>query len=130
MTARQFSTTVERLLGRDVLNAARNYFGNRWAVLALGFLAISIIGLSFGGWGWLLAVGAAPIILSLLPCLVMCGLGACMMCRSNKSQSAASDDAAGSSAPRWTNQVLVGQAAAEVVLWKQAPQPKQIRSLD
>lgn len=28
-------------------------------------------------WGWL-AVGAAPIIISLAPCAAMCGLGLCM----------------------------------------------------
>ena len=30
-------------------------------------------------WGWLVAVGAAPLILSLAPCIAMCGLGLCMM---------------------------------------------------
>jgi hypothetical protein len=29
-------------------------------------------------WGWLTAVGAAPILLSLLPCAAMCALGLCM----------------------------------------------------
>jgi hypothetical protein len=29
-------------------------------------------------WGWLTAVGAAPIILSALPCAAMCALGFCM----------------------------------------------------
>lgn len=29
-------------------------------------------------WGWLTAVGAAPIIVSLAPCAAMCGLGLCM----------------------------------------------------
>lgn len=28
-------------------------------------------------WGWLVAAGIAPLILSILPCLVMCALGAC-----------------------------------------------------
>jgi len=34
-----------------------------------------------GGWGWLVAAGIAPVLLSVLPCLVMCGLGLCMMRR-------------------------------------------------
>ncbi len=29
-------------------------------------------------WDWLTAVGAAPILLSLLPCAAMCALGLCM----------------------------------------------------
>lgn len=28
-------------------------------------------------WGWLVAAGIAPLILSVLPCLVMCALGVC-----------------------------------------------------
>ena len=46
-------------------------------------LGLAVIGggaLAFGGgWGWLVAIGIAPIILSILPCVVMCGLGFCMM---------------------------------------------------
>lgn len=94
MTTAQ-SMTSGTTLGRGVLNAGRYYLGNRWALLALASLAVIASGLSFGGWGWLVAIGAAPIILSILPCLVMCGLGVCMMCRSNKSQSAAAQNAAG-----------------------------------
>jgi hypothetical protein len=110
--------------GRNLLNAARYYFGNRWAQAALGGVAVGI-GVYFGGWGWLVAGGAAPIILSILPCLVMCGLGVCMMRRSNKSQSAASHAASGAATssapptlplPRWTTQVLVPAAAKAVAL--------------
>jgi len=34
------------------------------------------------------AAGLAPVLLSTLPCLVMCGFGVCMMCRSGKKESA------------------------------------------
>ena len=30
------------------------------------------------GWPWLVAAGLAPLLLSLAPCLAMCGLGLCM----------------------------------------------------
>lgn len=70
---------------------ARYYLTNRWVLGALGGFAIAL-GLSFGGWGWLVAAGLAPIILSTLPCLVMCGLGVCMMCRSGPKQTTASQD--------------------------------------
>jgi len=45
-------------------------------------------------WSWLVAAGIAPILLSTLPCLVMCGLGLCMLCRSSEKQSTPSRDAA------------------------------------
>lgn len=86
MTAPQ-SATPAAPRGRDPLNAAQYYLGNRWALFPLGGLAIGI-GMYLGGWGWLVTVGAAPIILSTLPCLVMCGLGTCMMCRSGKKEAA------------------------------------------
>jgi len=35
------------------------------------------VGLTFN-WSWLVAVGAAPLILGVLPCVVMCALGLCM----------------------------------------------------
>ena len=108
MTEPQSTTTAERSLGRDVLNAARYYLGNRWALAVLGSLAV-IAGLSFGGWGWLVAAGLAPVILSTLPCLVMCGLGVCMMCRSGKTQSTASLDAADSA----TSSTALGVARTE-----------------
>jgi hypothetical protein len=87
MTTRQSSTTAEGSLGRDALYAARYYLGNRWTLLALGALAV-VLGLTFGGWAWLVAAGLAPVILSTLPCLIMCGFGLCMMCRSGKKESA------------------------------------------
>lgn len=31
------------------------------------------------GWDWLVAAGAAPILIAVLPCALMCGLGLCMM---------------------------------------------------
>ncbi len=30
------------------------------------------------GWEWLAAIGALPLLLSLLPCVAMCALGLCM----------------------------------------------------
>lgn len=40
------------------------------------------------GWDKLVLFGIAPILVSLLPCLVMCGLGLCMMkCKDKKAAS-------------------------------------------
>lgn len=46
--------------------------------LMLAALVLVSTGTAMNG-GWLVAVGAAPLILSLAPCLVMCGLGLCIM---------------------------------------------------
>lgn len=112
MTTPQPAATTESSLGRDLLYAARYYFGNRWALLALGGVAVAI-GLYFGGWGWLVAAGLAPILLSTLPCLVMCAFGVCAMCRSNKTQSVVSSRAADSAtSPTAPDSAKVEQSAA------------------
>lgn len=71
------------------------------------FASVAIgIGVYFGGWAWLVAIGAAPIILSTLPCLIMCGLGLCGMCafgkRGSGSSTVATDAAAMVSSPETT----------------------------
>ena len=57
-------------------------FGRRG--LILGTMALVAAG-SWLNWGWLTAIGAAPLILSLAPCAVMCGLGICCMKSGSKS---------------------------------------------
>ena len=44
------------------------------AVLALGVIAVA----AASQWSWLVAIGVAPLLLSIAPCAVMCGLGLCM----------------------------------------------------
>ena len=66
----------------------RQYTGNR-LVLAGAAAVLVALGLYVGG-GWLAALGLAPIILSLLPCVAMCALGLCVMrsgARSGETQS-------------------------------------------
>ena len=57
-----------------------------WRVLGVAGLAVTGTGLGLG-WNWLTAVGAASIIVSTAPCLIMCALGACMMGRSRHTSS-------------------------------------------
>lgn len=91
MTAPQSTTTAESSLWREARDIARYHLGNRWVLAALGAVVlVAGVGLN---WGWLVAAGLAPIILSTLPCLIMCGLGLCMLCRSRKKQTTASHDA-------------------------------------
>ncbi len=112
MTVPQSTTRPGRSLAQDRLYTARYYLGNRWALLVFGILAV-IAGLSFGGWGWLVAAGLAPVILSTLPCLVMCAFGVCMACRSNKTRSTASHDPADpTSSPTTLGAVRMDQSIA------------------
>lgn len=44
--------------------------------------AMAVIGAGMAlNWGWLTAIGVAPLILSLAPCAVMCATGYCVMCK-------------------------------------------------
>ena len=78
MTVVKSTETADVPLSRLTLNLARYYLGNRWVLLVLGALAI-ILGLTFGGWSWLVAAGLAPVLLTLLPCAIMCAVGLCSM---------------------------------------------------
>lgn len=54
--------------------------------------AATVIGSGMAlNWGWLTAVGLAPILVSLAPCAAMCGLGLCMKGGSGKGCSKSTD---------------------------------------
>jgi ribose/xylose/arabinose/galactoside ABC-type transport system permease subunit len=98
MTAPQSTTVAESSVWRDARDIARYDRRNRWVLVALvAVVLVAGIGLN---WAWLVAPGIVPILLSTLPCLIMCGLGLCILCRSGEKQTAARDtaDAATSSA--------------------------------
>lgn len=46
-------------------------------LLALAAIAL-IVGAAFN-WNWLVAAGIVPLLLGILPCAIMCGLGLCSM---------------------------------------------------
>ncbi len=75
MTTKQLKNTPVSL-AQGVVNTFWPYVSGRRGLIIL------VIGLAAGGmamnWGWLVAAGLAPILLALLPCAVMCGLGLCM----------------------------------------------------
>ena len=126
--------TAEVPLSRLGLNLVRYYLGNRWALLVLG-AGVLLTGIALN-WGWLVAAGIAPILLSTLPCLVMCGLGLCMLCRSSEKQTAARDaaDAATSSAPLAIAKMDNPAASAatcchEHINEAEAPPVKQLESI-
>jgi predicted membrane-bound mannosyltransferase len=97
MTTPSTTGQQDTSLTRDLIYAARYYLGRPRVLLTLATVAI-VAGLALN-WSWLVAVGLAPILLSTLPCVIMCGFGVCMMCRSAKEQSAPARDAAQALAP-------------------------------
>ena len=64
-------------LVHEWLTLARYYLGNRWVLLVLG--SAVLIGGAALNWGWLVAIGLAPILLALAPCAIMCAVGLCAM---------------------------------------------------
>lgn len=56
----------------------------RWRAITLAGAAAAGGGVALG-WSWLTAVGAAPILLGLAPCVAMCALGLCMRGKGAKS---------------------------------------------
>lgn len=66
-----------------IYNALRNRLGGRRGYIAAA--AVLIAAGLYLGWGWLAAVGIAPVLLSLAPCAAMCALGLCMSRRGGKS---------------------------------------------
>jgi hypothetical protein len=77
MATPESAKTANTSLTRDVLYAARYYLGNRWALLAIGILVLTL-GAALN-WSWLVAAGIAPVLLAVAPCAIMCALGLCCM---------------------------------------------------
>ena len=134
MTVAKPTESAEVPLSRLGLNLVRYCLGNRWALLVFD-AGVLFAGIALN-WSWLVAAGIAPILLSTLPCLVMCGLGLCMLCRSSEKQTAARDaaDAATSSAPLAVAKMDNPAAGAttcchEHVNETEAPQVKQLESV-
>ena len=90
MTTPSRAAQSDTTLTRDLLYAARYYLGRPRTWIIVATIAVAM-GLVFN-WNWLVAAGLAPILLSTLPCLVMCAIGVCTMCRSAKEQSASIPD--------------------------------------
>lgn len=89
MNATEPAGTATPSLGRELLLAARYYLGGRRGLLILGAVAV-VVGL-VSSWGWLVAAGVAPLLLSVLPCVAMCALGLCMHRMSGGAKAAEQD---------------------------------------
>ena len=55
-----------------------------WRGVLLGAALLAIGGAAVG-WPWLVAIGIAPILLSIAPCVAMCALGVCVICKGTNS---------------------------------------------
>lgn len=76
MNRSQSTSSLNAVAGTVSRIAIRRYFANKWFLLAVAGLAL--VGIAAAGWSWLVAAGIASVLVSVLPCLVMCGLGLCM----------------------------------------------------
>src|SRR3546814_5614226 len=83
MKTSEVTKAPEAPLSHDLLYAARYYLGGRKALIALAGLIVVAGGAL--NWSWLVAVGVAPLLLSVLPCAAMCALGLCMNRMAGKS---------------------------------------------
>ena len=87
MTDVNVSTRPTPALTQSIRVAALSAVRSRRGLIVLAALLASV-GLAFN-WSWLVAIGAAPLILSVLPCVVMCALGLCMAGHNHGSAGAA-----------------------------------------
>jgi hypothetical protein len=75
MDTSQTATTEKSSLVQDWLAALRYWLGGRRGLIVLAaVVGLAAVALS---WGWLVAVGIAPLLLAFAPCAAMCALGLC-----------------------------------------------------
>ena len=77
MTTSDPARPVQNSLASDVLSAARYYLASRFGLLAITVLVLGLG--AYSSWGWLVAAGIAPLLLTFAPCAAMCALGLCSM---------------------------------------------------
>lgn len=92
MSSPETASATKPSLAQDWLYALRYWLRGPKGIAALVVLAL-VIGAALN-WSWLVAVGIAPLLLTVLPCAVMCGIGLCMnkMTGSSCSTSSGSPD--------------------------------------
>lgn len=76
MSQLESGKAAEPSLASTALALARHYLGGRRGLIILSLIALAAA--AYFNWGWLVAIGAAPLLLALAPCAAMCALGLCM----------------------------------------------------
>ncbi len=79
------SNATETSLTQDLFYAARYYLGGRRALILVAVAALGVG--ATRNWGWLVAIGVAPLLLLFAPCAAMCVLGHRMSTATGKSRS-------------------------------------------
>ena len=87
-TSLKSSRPDEATWGRKILDTSRYGINRLQARLGMRGLivlggAVIVAGLALN-WSWLVAIGLAPLLLTALPCVVMCAVGVCMMPKKEK----------------------------------------------
>ena len=86
-TSNDTTKSAQPSLVKDTVTSARHYLRNaaNWVRPYLrgrrGLMLLAVVVLAAGAalnWGWLVAIGIAPILVALVPCAAMCALGLCM----------------------------------------------------
>lgn len=75
-TVNELAPTSEVPPRNGILDRGRHVVTGRRGLLVSAIAMIGV-GMAFN-WSWLVAIGAAPVILALVPCAAMCALGICM----------------------------------------------------
>jgi hypothetical protein len=111
MSSPQIVSAAKPSLARDWLDALRYWLRGRRGVAALVVLAVVIGGVL--SWSWLVAAGIASLLLTFLPCAVMCALGLCMsrMTGGSCSKSASGSTGAGTPTPNVMQRVAASEPA-------------------
>jgi hypothetical protein len=76
MSSQETLNATKASLAQDWLSALRYWLRGRNGVISLILLAV-VAGAALN-WSWLVAVGIAPLLITVLPCAAMCALGLCM----------------------------------------------------
>ena len=93
-TPNETTKVAEPSLTKDVIALARYYlwsavnFARPYLSGRRGLILLAVVVLGAGAalnWGWLVAIGVAPILVALAPCAAMCALGLCAMKGGGKS---------------------------------------------
>jgi len=100
MSSPETADAAKPSLAQDWLHALRYWLRGPRGLAALVLSALAI-GAALN-WSWLVAVGIAPLLLTVLPCAVMCGLGLCMskMTGGSCSTSSSAADRPGTAKPK------------------------------
>lgn len=77
MTASE-TAKINSVSRKAMLDNVRLLANRRTLAIIAALIGAAVIGVAALNWRWLVTVGAASLLVSTLPCLLMCGLGLCM----------------------------------------------------